>query len=150
MIYQFRVLSDEIEDFLLDVEVQFDMNLRDFSDFLQEKLGYDRSIISSFFFSDSEWEKLQEYTQEDMNIAQDDLEYALCEECDAPIAMSKVSVVDVIKEKFDRLVYVFDPINERQLYIELIRSLKPEKGVTYPRVADFTGKAPAQELPLEL
>lgn len=150
MVYQFRILSDENEDFLLDIEVSFDMNLRDMSDFLQEKLGYDRSVISSFFISDAEWEKLQEYTQEDMGIAHDDLEYALCDECDAPLAMVEAKVSDVVKEKFDRLVYVFDPIGERQLYVELLRALKPESGVQYPRVIEFKGEVPKQELPLEL
>lgn len=134
---------------MLDVEVSFDMNLRDLSDFLQEKLGYDRSVISSFFISDAEWEKLQEYTQEDMGIAHDDLEYALCDECDAPKAMAEAKVSDVVKEKFDRLIYVFDPIGERQLYVELLRALKPEDGVQYPRVVEFKGEAPKQELPLE-
>lgn len=150
MIYQFRILSDEVEDFQLDFEVTYDMNLRAMNDFLQQQLGYDSSVISSIFTSDAEWEKLQEYTQEDMGIAHDDLEYALCEDCDAPQPMANATVADVIKEKFDRLIYVFDPIAERQLYVEMIRALKPEAGVTYPRVVELKGNAPEQVLPLDL
>lgn len=144
MIFQFRLLSDELEDFLLDVEVPHDMNLLDFHHFLQHELGYDPEMITSIFSSDSEWEKLQEYTSVDMGATAGDIQYELCDECDAPIAMDSVKLDDVVIEKFDRLLYVFDQIGERQLYVELLRTLKREDGVSYPRVLERVGVAPAQ------
>lgn len=146
MIYQFRILSDQCEDFLLDLEIPYHMNLSAFNDYLQQQLGYDPRILCSFFVSDVEWEKLQEYTQEDMSISAQDMEYSLCEECDVPQPMSSVRVSDIVCERFDRLVYVFDPLCEHQLYIELLRSLVPEPGVFYPRVVSRSGSAPLQDI----
>lgn len=144
MIFQFRLLSDELEDFLLDVEVPHDMSLIDFHNFLQKELNYDPSMIASFFTSDAEWEKLREFTSVDMNINHDDMEYELCEECDSPKAMDCIKLDDVIVEKFDRLLYVFDHIGERQLYVELLRTLKAEDKVHYPRIVERAGVAPTQ------
>lgn len=146
MIYQFRILSDEVEDFLLDIEVPYDMNLLDFHSFLRHQLGYNPCEMASLFTSDAEWEKLQEFTLIDMGHNQGDLQYALCDDCGEPIAMEKVQLCDAVVEKFDRLVYVFDEFNERQLYIELIRSLAPEAGVKYPRTVDIQGAAPKQAI----
>lgn len=146
MIFQFRALSDELEDFLLDVEVPHNMNLSDFCRFLENELNYDSSLIASIFTSDSEWEKLQEFTSIDMGATDQDIQYSLCDECDAPIPMEKVSLDDIVVEKFDRLLYVFDPIGERQLYIELLRTLKAEDGISYPRVLERIGVAPEQLL----
>lgn len=144
--FQFRLLSDEVDDFLLDVEVPSKMNLLDFCHFLQNELGYDSSLITSIFCSDVEWEKLSEFTSVDMGIGADDLQYELCEECDVPQPMEKWLLDQVVVEKFDRLLFVFDQIGERQLYLELLRSLKPEDGVVYPRVIDRQGTPPPQML----
>ena len=144
LIFQFRLLSDEAEEFLLDVEVPSTMNLLDFCTLLQTELGYDPNLIASIFRSDVEWEKLNEFTSVDMGIAADDLQYELCEECDAPKPMASVRLDEVVVEKFDRLLFVFDQIGERQLYVELLRSLKPEEGVVYPRVVDRQGTPPPQ------
>lgn len=146
MIFQFRALSDELEDFLLDVEVPHNMNLGDFCRFLENELNYDSSMIASIFTSDSEWEKLQEFTSIDMGATDQDIQYSLCDECDAPIPMEKVALDDIVVEKFDRLLYVFDPIGERQLYVELLRTLKAEDGVVYPRIVERIGVAPEQLL----
>lgn len=146
MIFQFRAMSDEQEDFLLDVEVRHDMNLLDFSNFLGQELGYDLSMITSIFTSDSEWEKLQEFTSFDMGATGDDIQFELCDDCDGPIAMERVKLDDIVIEKFDRLLYVFDPLHERQLYIELLRTLKIDTQLTYPRVLERLGDAPVQLL----
>lgn len=142
--FQFRLLSDEVDDFLMDVEVQSKMNLLEFSKFIQKELGYDTSLITSIFRSDAEWEKLNEFTSEDMKIEEQDLQYELCEECPPPKPMEKVTLDQVVIEKFDRLLFVFDQIGERQLYVELLRSLEPQKEIKYPRVIDKKGTPPPQ------
>lgn len=149
MIYQYRVLSDEVEDFLLDLEVPYDMGLSDFNAFLMGELGYDSSMLSSIFCSDSQWEKLQEYTSFDMGVVDGDLEFALSDESEAPAPMSGVTLGDVTPEKFDRLVFVFDPISERQLFVELLQPLHFDDSIEYPRVVARSGTPPAQLAELE-
>lgn len=142
MIFKFRMLSDEAEDFVRDYEVPYDMNLADFHTYLRESVGYNPAEVASIFTSDAEWEKLREFTSVDMGLeaqdAIDDEEFAM------PVPMERVTLGQIIHEKFDRLIYVFDIFAERQFFIELLEAKFPEDGVTYPRIVAAEGKPPLQ------
>ena len=66
MIFTWRMLSDEDDNFVRDYEVPYDMNLLDFHKFICEDLGYEDSTVSSFFLSDQMWERHTEFTLIDM------------------------------------------------------------------------------------
>lgn len=148
MIFTYRLLSDEIEDFVRDIEIPFDMTLLDFHNFILKTLDYTPCEIASFFESDSEWEKLREYTLFDMgehgvDIDEDD-------DIEPPMPMKKVKMGQATPNKFDRLIYVFDIFNERQLYVELLKADKQDASVEYPRVIDTQGQPPLQTAEIEL
>ena len=65
MVFKFRMLSDENDNFVRDLEVPYDMTLRGFHEFLVRILGYE-ACMTSFFTADGQWERLQEYTLLDM------------------------------------------------------------------------------------
>ena len=134
MIFKFRMLCDENDDFLRDYEVMYNMTLLDFHDFICEDLGYDDAAISSFFTADRLWEKDREFTLLDMGAGEDG----------GPAAMSDVKVNDVIIENGDRWLYVFDMFGDRALYLEMAGAHKSEEGAAYPRVTLSQGEAPAQ------
>lgn len=147
MIFKFRILSSESDDFLLDVELSYDSTLLDFNKLLQKTLDYNPSEMTSFFKSDVDWEKFQEYTVFDMGVEFDEDEYEDYEDDEiplTPIAMEKALLGKIITERFDRLVYVFDMFNERELYIELIETKEAEPRYTYPRVVELTSEPPKQ------
>lgn len=147
MTFQFRLLSDEVDSFQLDVEVPYDMNLLDFHKFIRRIVGYNPCEMASFFMSDSEWEKLREFTLIDMGV--DDSDFDPDEDIDEmapPVAMERVQLGQIIHNRFDRLIYVFDMFAERQFFIELLRSEKSAAGVEYPRIIELQGAAPAQFL----
>ena len=147
MIFKFRILSPESDDFLLDVELPYDLTLLDFNELLLKTLNYNSAEMTSFFKSDIDWEKFQEFTLFDMGLEldPDDFEdYDDDEKPQSPIAMGDALLGKYITEKFDRLIYVFDLFNERELYIELIETKFPEENVIYPRVAELTGTPPKQ------
>lgn len=141
MIFKFRMLSDEAEDFVRDYEVLYDMNLADFHTYVRESVGYSPAEVASIFTSDAEWEKLREFTSVDMGFdasGDEDDEFA------PPVAMSQVTLGQIIHEKFDRLIYVFDIFAERQFFIELLEAKFPEDGVAYPRIVAAEGEPPLQ------
>ncbi len=147
MIFKFSILSPEAEDFLLDVELPYDLTLLDFNDLLLKTLQYNPSEMTSFFKSDIDWEKFQEFTLFDMGLEldPDDFEdYDDDEKPQSPIAMGDALLGKHITEKFDRLIYVFDMFNERELYIELIETKFPDESATYPRVVELKGTPPKQ------
>lgn len=143
MIFKFRLLSDESESFLLDIEVPYDMPLIKLHDFIRKTLNYNPCEMASFFMSDVEWEKFQEFTLLDMGT---DPDLEIDEELPPPIAMDKLTIGNVVKVRFDRMIYVFDIFTERQLFMELLESKAQETGLEYPRVTDLQGEAPKQFL----
>ena len=95
--------------------------------------------MASFFTSDAAWSKLQEFTSEDMRFEDDDIDM---EEL-VPMYMEDVILGQIIKEKHQRLLYVFDLLGNRGLYIELMKSFK-DNGEEFPRVGVSVGEAPIQ------
>lgn len=133
LVLRYRMLSDESDHFVRDFEVRPEMTLAEFDRFIIGSLGYD-DCMSSIFKSDAQWSKGQEYTQIDMGL---DME-------SAPIPMDKVHLLEVTNELHDRMIYLFDMINDRAFYIELVEVKRAEQGMAYPRVAFEHATAPDQ------
>jgi len=142
MIFQFRTLSDEAENFSMDFEVRYDTTLLDLHNFIAASLGYNPMEMASFFLSDSEWEKLREFTLFDMGT--DNVDIDPDDEIEPPVQMGGILLSQVIRQKFDRLLYVFDFFTERQLFIELLEAKIAQDGVEYPRILELKGIAPVQ------
>lgn len=134
-IYRFRMLSDENDNFVRDFEVPAESSLLDMHDFIIEMLGYD-PCITSFYAADEQWQPLNEYTSMDMGLAAD---------ATMPSTpMAEARVCDVMHNLHDRLIYLFDNINQRAYYLELVEAKKPQDGMTYPRLQFEHSPAPDQ------
>jgi len=109
MNYHFRIISNESEKFIFEILIDSDAYFIDFHKFIQEKLNFDKSQITSFFITDYEWNK--------------DLEITLLDMMDGEgenLVMDKVRLNELINNKKQRLLYVFDMFSDRLLFIELI------------------------------
>lgn len=133
IIFKYRMLSDESDNFVRDFEVYPDMTLGEFHRFLLEALGYEPCMVS-IFKSDSEWRLVEEFTELDMG---DDIP-------DSPRCMDNVRLMEVNNDFHDRLVYTFDMINDRSYYLELIDMQRPDASLSYPRVAFEHASVPDQ------
>lgn len=142
IIFKFRLLSDEVEDFVRDYEVPFDMTLINFHEYIRKDLKYNPCELASFFKSDVEWEKLQEFTLLDMGT--DGVDIDPDDDIAPPMPMADVKLSHIMNEKFERLVYVFDMLNERSLYIELLESQFRNPDIQYPRTVLSEGNPPVQ------
>lgn len=139
MVFQFRVLSDENDNFIRDYDVAYDMNLLDFHNFICSNLQFDNTNASSFFLSDSQWQKGREFTLLDMGNNDDAL---------MPLAMESVTLGEIIHKNAERLIWMFDMFAERALYLELVATRKMEDSDNLPSVATFEGDAPGQFEPV--
>ena len=133
IIFKYRMLSDESDNFVRDIEVYPDMTLSEFSDFILRALRYDDCMVS-IFKSDAEWRPVEEFGQIDMG---DDIP-------GMPRCMDKVRLMEVNSDFHDRLIYTFDMLNNRSYYLELINMQRPEAGFEYPRVAFEHAPVPDQ------
>lgn len=134
MVYKFRMLSDEDELFLRDFEVDADSTFYTFHEVIQENLGFDPGQLASFFLADEQWNKGMELTLIDM---QNDTEMAA-------IPMDKVKINELMSNRRERLLYVYDIFTDRSLFIELIDILEPNPAMKYPVCTASVGEAPIQ------
>ena len=136
MVYKFRLLSEEVKDFVRDVEIRSNQTFYDFHLIIQDDLGFDNSQIASFFLANSNWEKQKEFTLFDMSDGKNR----------TMVPMDKAILRDYISEQKQRLIYVFDFFNERSFYIELTDMQKEILYTDYPAVIFSKGNPPQQIL----
>jgi len=109
MNYHFRIISDEVEDFIFDVLIDSSAFFIDLHNFIQKTLDFDKSQIASFFITDSDWNKDLEITLLDMMGGDNE-----------SMVMDNVRLHDLINNKHQRMLYMFDMLSDRVLFIELI------------------------------
>jgi hypothetical protein len=108
MIYFFRAISNESDDFLFDIAINSHDKFVDLHHFIQQQLNFDPSQMTSFFLTDEDWQKEKEITLIDMMM--DD---------DTAAVMDKVCLEEFLNEPKQRLLYAFDLFAERVLFMEL-------------------------------
>lgn len=135
MVFKFRMLSDENDRFVRDYEVMYDMTLLEFNRFICKDLKYDPNAMTSFFTSDSRWNRLREYTLVDMEETGRE---------DAPLPMEGVALGQIIHKHRDRLIFLFDLFSDRAYYLELTATGQARPGTEYPRTVLSEGCAPDQ------
>lgn len=134
MIYLFRIISDEKQDFYRDLVIDGSDTFSDFHNVLQKDLGYDPSLLASFFITNESWEKQQEITLLDM--MQDPSVPA--------ITMDQVTINEYITEENQRMIYIFDFFSERAFFIELLEKSDQSSPRETPFIGHAQGDPPAQ------
>ncbi len=136
MVFKFRLLSNEIKDFVRDIEIQANQTFFDFHKAIQDDLNFDSSQIASFFQTNQLWEKEKEFILFDMSDVPNN----------SMIAMDQARMKDFVKDPKQRLIYIFDVFNERALFIELVDMQEEDRYSDYPAVVFSKGLAPQQIL----
>lgn len=138
MIYNFRIVSDEVDNFKREIQIDADATFLDFRNAICESVGYDKNQFSSFFICDDGWEREKEICLEDMG-SDSSQDVYLME--DTPLG-------DFIEDEGQRLVWVFDYLTDRSFFIEMKRSV-PGKHLIDPLCSVSQGQAPAQTVDMD-
>lgn len=140
MVYKFRIISDEVDNFYRDIEILGSQTFYQFHKLMQDDLGWDSQQMASFFVSNIQWEKIREITLYEMDMDG---------ETDA-VVMDVAAIDEFVKEEKQRLLYVFDIFNERLFFIELIGIFPINKELKYPVISDKLGDGPEQSSNLDV
>ena len=135
MIYKFRLLSDEVEDFRRDIEIDSDATFHDLHKAILASTGYNDDQMTSFFICDDRWEKETEITLEDMGSRSDEDSWI----------MRDTIIGDMVEEEKQHLLYVFDPLAERVFFMELSK-IKYGENLEEAKCTKSIGEAPVQLL----
>ena len=139
MIYHFVVLSDEVDNFRREIDIDAEATFQELNDLLLKTCAYKKDLMTSFFVCDEFWEKKKEITAVDMH---DDPEKE-----PAPL-MEHTHLSDIISEKDAKnklnLLFEFDIMCERYLYMQL-KEVRDHEHLLLPVITLEKGKAPKQE-----
>ena len=109
MVYRFTIISDEVENFRREIQIDSDATFLDFHHAILKSTGYSNDQMTSFFICDSNWEKETEITLEDMGTSSD-MDSWIME--DTPLS-------ELLEDEKQHLLYIFDPLADRAFFIEL-------------------------------
>ena len=109
MVFRFIFISDEVDDFYREIQINSSATFLDFSNAILKSVGYPDDQMTSFFICEDNWEKREEITREEMNTSSEVDNWVMA---DTPLE-------ELIEDEKQRLIYVFDPLTERCFFIEL-------------------------------
>ncbi|KAA6303851.1 hypothetical protein EZS27_044507, partial [termite gut metagenome] len=109
MIYRFVIVSDEIDDFVREIQIDPEATFFDFHKAILTAVGYTNDQMTSFFICDDDWGKEKEVTLEDMDTDP---------EMDNWV-MRDTRLNELVEDEKQKLLYVFDNMTERCFFIEL-------------------------------
>ena len=138
MIFNFRLVSDEVDNFKREIEIDADDTFLDLRNAICDAVQYDRPEMCSFFLCDDSWEKEKEITLEDMGTDSDEDTY-LMDEC---------ILSDYLDDEGQKLMFVFDYMTDRAFFLQL-KKIITGKSLKDPVCTLSMGKAPDQHIDMK-
>lgn len=138
MIYRFKIVSDEVDNFRREIEIDADASFLQLRNAILESVGYTKDEMNSFFLCEDDWSKHEEITLEDMGSGSDEDVWL----------MDDTHINELVEEEGQRLIFVFDYLTDRSFFIEL-KKIIPGKTLLDPLCTRKEGKAPAQHVDLD-
>ena len=136
MVYRFTIISDEVDNFLREIQIDPDATFLDFHKAILESVGYHEGELASFFVCDDEWNKDIEVTLEEMDTDADTDSYIM-----ADTRIGKL----VDEDTYQKLIYVFDYMTDRCFFIKLMEVITG-KNLDQAVCTKSRGEAPAQTM----
>ncbi|MCH5213615.1 MAG: hypothetical protein J1E97_00375 [Muribaculaceae bacterium] len=138
MVYRFKLVSDEVDNFSREIEIDSEANFLQLRNAILDSVGYSKDELDSFFLCDDEWHKEEEITLEEMDSSSDTDSWL----------MESTPLYEMIEEEGQKLIFVFDYITERCFFMEMIESI-PGRNLAEAICTLKKGKAPEQHVDLE-
>lgn len=140
-IFTFRAISQEEEDFILEIQIRSDHTFFDLHKSYQKALNYDEKQMASFYLTNNEWEKEKEINLFDM--------YEDNHNGNELLKMEDTLLEDILHAEKSKLLYVHDFFYERAFFIELIKINDEVINNFSPECIRLEGKIPPQVLMTE-
>ena len=134
MVFKIKFISDEVEGFLRELEIDSDATFLDLNKVILDACNYPDDQMTSFFICDEEWERGQQITREDMGTSRVDEDVYV---------MENTRLSDFLEDEGQRLVFVFDPFSDRVFYGTISEEI-PGKNLKLPKVLRSKGTPPRQ------
>ncbi len=126
--FKIRVILDVKEDVLRDILIDGNANLEQLHFAITKAFGFDGQEMASFYKADHKWNQGDEIPLFEM-------------EDDKP-SMQTCVLNNILTQKGDKLIYVYDFMDLWSFFVELIDIAKPLDNTGEPKVIASIGKVP--------
>ncbi|MBR1712551.1 MAG: hypothetical protein IJ722_04045 [Alloprevotella sp.] len=134
MVYKIKFISDEVEGFLRELEIDSEATFLDLARAVLDACGYPDDQMTSFYVCDEEWERGVQVTREDMGGGAAD------EDC---FVMADTRLDEFIEDEGQNFEFVFDPFSDRVFYMT-VREEIPGRSLDAPKLVRSQGEPPRQ------
>ena len=111
MIYKFRIISEEVSNFKLEIQADADSTFLSLRNAILDAVGYSKDQLDSFIICDDEWRKEKEITLADMDSDSDEDIWL----------MDETRLSDLIEDEGQKLAFVFDNLANRCFFMDMKR-----------------------------
>lgn len=131
-IYRFRVSFEDYDEIIREIDVLSKHTFLDLHFAIQKALGYDPERPSSFYISNDQWKKGEEFTYlaSDQKIKK------------GALLMENTRLNKHIDDPHQKFYYTYNFDRPFDFHVQLIKILKEEEGKEYPALFKSVGKAP--------
>ena len=147
-IYKFRMLSEENDNFVRDIEIQAKHTFEDFHKTISDCVILNGNELASFHICDQKWNKLKEITLIEMLDKTENEEDT--KHIEETFVMHNAVIRDFIHEPNQRLLYVYDFLDMKTFFIELLSVSKQKDKGPFPRCTHKRGEITEQVIAEEM
>ena len=133
MIYRFTLISDEVDQFRREIQIDPDATFLDLYKAIFNSVNYQPAEMASFFICDEDWEHREEISlnEKDINPEEDSW------------IMDETELTEFFEDEQQRMVLQFDYPHERFFFIELSEIITG-KDIKKAKCTRTEGDAPSQ------
>lgn len=131
-IYRFRVTFEDYDEVIREIEVLSKHSFLDLHRAILESVGFDPEKPSSFFISNDQWKKGEEFTYlpSEVKIRK------------SALLMDNTRLNKYIDDPHQKFYYTYNFERPFDFHVQLIKILEEEEGKHYPFLFKSIGKAP--------
>lgn len=137
-VYKFRMLSEENDHFLRDIEIRANQTFQDFHNSIADCVQLNGNELASFHICDQKWNKMKEITLIEMMDGSEEEENT--KHIEETFVMKDALIRQFIDEPNQRLLYEYDFLSMKTFFIELISVFKQKDPGPYPRCVNKRGE----------
>ncbi len=130
MIYKIRAILDVEKDVIRDISIDSSNNLETLHNSIANAFGFNGQEMASFYRTDNDWNQGEEIPLFDMSEDEDAL------------SMQNCNLKEMLIEKGEKLIYVYDFMSMWTFYIELSEIKKDTSDEGDPKIVFAFGDAP--------
>lgn len=136
MVYRFKIVSEEVDNFCREIEIDSEAYFLDFRNSILESVGFPKDELNSFFLCDEDWNKEEEITLEDSGDTRSDMDLWI---------MADTRLSELVEDEGQHLTFLFDFDGEREFLLEL-KEIITGKTLLDPLCTRKVGRPPLQHI----